>query len=133
VKDLRDYARNALEVAKEDLRRDKNLIPVALIVFEEEVSDFSLEFENAEEKMSVYGEIVRIAEQRAARAIITVNDAQLREPTTDVITECIYLSVSGPGIQTWSIAVPYKRADEIKFGAASESLGDMLNLLPGWP
>jgi hypothetical protein len=134
MKNLREYAKEALEVAKRDLRRDKYLIPVAFIVSEEEVLDFSLQFENAEEKLSVYSEIVRAANERGARAIITVNDANLGDPTTNAITECIYLSVSGPGMQTWSIAVPYKRDDDhIDFGTASETVGDMLNLLPGWP
>jgi hypothetical protein len=134
MKDLRECAKDALEVAKRDLRRDKYLIPLALIVSEQEVSDFSLQFENAEEKVSVYGELVRAAKERGARAIITVNDANLRDPTTNATTECIYLSVSGPGMQTWSIAVPYERdSDQIEFGTASETVGDMLNLLPGWP
>ena len=133
MKDLVSYAKKVLETAKEDLRRDKYLTPVVFVVSEDAISDFNGQFGNATEKLSAYSEIVRIAKERRADAIITVNDANLRDPATDTITECIYLSVSGPGIRTWSIAIPYKRNDDIEFGASSESLGDMLNLLPGWP
>jgi hypothetical protein len=144
---LRHYSLKALETAKEDLRRDKHLVPVAFVVTDNDVFDFSLDFEDAEQKASVYEELVQIATKKGARAIITINDAIVRNPersdsdlhggervTQEQTQECIYLAVSGPGIQTWTICLPYERnGSEIVFGNPSETLDDILNLLPGWP
>jgi hypothetical protein len=144
---LRQFALRALETAKEDLRRDKCLLPVAFIVTDDEVFDFNLEFEDAKQKASVYTELVELAKRKGARAIITLNDATVRNTvetarqisgtemsSANGVQECIFLTVSGPGIQTWSVSVPYLRAgDEIVFGNPSETTNDILNLLPGWP
>jgi hypothetical protein len=144
---IRDYAVKALETAKEDLRRDKYLIPVAFIVTDEEILDFNLQFEDAEQKASAYENLVQIAKQKSARAIITLNDAKLTDPVRGKASEaastwaddanekeCIYVTISGPSIQTWSVCLPYERRDdEIVFGEPIESMNDLLNLLPGWP
>jgi hypothetical protein len=147
--DLREYALKALDTAKEDLCRDKYLIPVAFIVTDEEVLDFNLQFEDAEQKILVYRELVDIANEKCARAIITLNDARVTDRTGGaggyaVYTptpsgrgeerECIYVTVSGPSIQTWTLCLPYERVgDKIVFGEPSETFNDLLNLLPGWP
>jgi hypothetical protein len=144
---LKHYALKAMETAKEDLRRDKHLLPVAFVVTNNDLFDFSLDFEDEEQKASVYAELVDIAKKKGARAIITINDATVRNPVkrsldphaggevnTRETQECIYLSVSGPHIQTWTICLPYERnGNEIVFGNPSETLDDILNLLPGWP
>ena len=144
---LKHYALKALETAKEDLRRDKHLVPVAFVVTDSDVFDFTLDFEDAEQKASVYAELVEIAKQKGGRAIITINDANVRNPvrsdsehrTNGKVSpretqECIYLAVSGPGIQTWTTCLPYERiGNEIVFGNQNETLDDILNLLPGWP
>jgi len=143
----KNYALKALEIAKEDLRRDKHLVPVAFVVTDNDVLDFSLDFEDAEQKASVYAELVEMAKQKGGRAIITINDANVRNParadsehhgsekvTPKEVQECIYLAVSGPSIQTWTICLPYERVgNEIVFGSPSETLDDILSLLPGWP
>ena len=131
------YALKALEVAKEDLSRDKYLIPVAFVVTDDEVLDFNLQFEDSEQKLSAYEKLVEVAKANNARAIITINDASIGEPpgtaTAESRKECIYLTVSGPDIQTWTVSVPYRRAQsEIVFDKAIESTNDILNLLPGW-
>lgn len=142
---LKECALKALETAKEDLCRDKYLIPVAFVVTDEEVFDFNLQFEDAEQKISVYRELVDIAKQKRARAIITLNDARVTQRTGGGYPlntpqeggeekECIYITVSGPSIQTWSLCLPYERVGEkIVFGEPNETLNDLLNLLPGWP
>jgi len=146
---LREYALKALETAKEDLRRDKYLIPVAFIVTEGEVFDFNLQFEDAEQKRSVYRELVGIAREKRAHAIITMSDAKVTDrggggggysvytPSSSEgggEIECIYVTVSGPSIQTWSLCLPYERVGaKIVFGEANETFNDLLNLLPGWP
>jgi NAD(P)-dependent dehydrogenase (short-subunit alcohol dehydrogenase family) len=144
---LKHFALKALETAKEDLRRDKHLVPVAFVVTDNDVFDFTLDFEDAEQKASVYAGLVETAKQKGGRAIITINDANIRNPprvgsehyasgkvTPNEVQECIYLGVSGPSFRTWTICLPYERVgNEIVFGNPSETLDDILNLLPGWP
>jgi hypothetical protein len=144
---LKEFALKSLETAEQDLRRDKYLIPVAFIVTDTEVHDYTLDFADAEQKASVYRELVEIAKQMSAHAIITINDANVTDDfqTTSQagsdgeaaqrrVRECIYLTVSGPAIRTWTICAPYDRKeDEIIFGVPSETTNDFLNLLSGWP
>jgi hypothetical protein len=145
--DLRNYALKALETAKEDLRRDEYLLPVAFVVTDDDVFDFNLQFEDANQKKSVYAELVELARQKAARAIITINDATVTSdleadsPGTaatraDRTTkqDCIFVTVSGPSIPTWSLSLPYASVDdEIVFGEPTETVNDILNLLSDWP
>jgi len=144
--ELKKYAIEALETAKEDLRRDGYLIPVAFIVTTNEVLDFNLEFEGEEQKASVYRELVKAARERGGTAIVTVNDARCGDPDYPLdgyypgkleiegATECIYVTISGPAITTWSLTVPYEyRDNQLIFGNTTESFDDELNLLPGWP
>jgi len=117
---LSDYALRALEKAKEDLRRDKYLLPVAFIATEDDVFDFNLQFEDAEQKRTVYDELVKLAKERTARAIITINDATLTNHSEGSSSDtamtradikspqhCIFVTVSGPSIRTCSISLPY--------------------------
>ena len=111
------------------------------------MSDFSVQFKDPNQKALVYSELVRIAKEKRADAIITINDAKLTNMvsarsggakqdlrTNEGTQDCIYLTVSGPAIRTWSVCLPYERAGyEIIWGDQSELLDDLLNLLPGWP
>jgi hypothetical protein len=143
---LKKYALDALETAKEDLCRDKYLIPVAFVVTDEEIFDFNLQFEDTGQKVSVYEELVKFAKENNARAIITINDAYMGEPkralenyypgklAAEKAPEYIYLTITGPAIPSWSVALPYVHVeDEIVFGTPDESLGDSIHFLPGWP
>jgi len=48
--------------------------------------------------------------------------------------EYIYLTISGPAIPSWNVALLYAHVeDEIVFGAPDESLDDSIHFLPGWP
>jgi hypothetical protein len=146
--ELKKYALKALETAKEDLCRDKYLIPVAFVVTDEEIFDFNLQFAGAGEKVSVYEELVKFAKENDARAIITINDALIGDKggpdalenyypgklAAEKAPEYIYLTISGPAIRTWSIALPYVHIEnEIVFGTPDESLGGSIHFLPGWP
>jgi hypothetical protein len=146
--ELKKYALDALETAKEDLCRDKYLIPVAFVVTDEETFDFNLQFEDAGQKASVYEELVKFAKENNARAIITINDAHIGDKggpealenyypgklAAEKAPEYIYLTISGPAFPTWSIALPYVHVEnEIVFGTPDESLGDSLHFLQGWP
>jgi hypothetical protein len=128
------------------LRRDTYLFPVAFIVTEDNVFDFNLQFEDAEQKRTVYDELVKLAKTRNARAIITINDATLTNHSegsssdtavtrADKIPQsCIFLTISGPSITTWSLSLPYvSMGNEVVFGNQTETVNDVLNLLPGWP
>lgn len=125
---IREIAFRALEQAKNDLSRDKHLIPIALVITEDEVLDFALTFENPEEKESAYSQLLAIAKEHRADAIVTVNDAKLSDTG-----DCLYLTLSGPKMPTQSISVAYESVGgEIVFGRQSETTGDHLRLLQGW-
>ena len=133
----KSFALKALDDAKNDLCRDKYLIPVAFIIKDDEVLDFTLQFEDHEQKLSVYSKLVELAKEKNARAIITINDAKLADSpgksNSKLPNECIFMTVSGPNISTWTVSVSYRReGDEIIFEKAIESQHDILNLLPGW-
>jgi hypothetical protein len=144
---IKQFALQALEQAREDLQRDKHLIPVAFICKEDEILDFTLRFEDEEQKRSVYSELIGLGKENNAYAIITINDAHWVDDSSDGFLEgyfqgklaaekargCIYLTVSGPSINTWSISVAYeRRGEQIVFGDQEETSGDRLNLLNGW-
>ena len=66
-----------------------------------------------------------------------INDTNVTDaPGTDnagLTNECIFMTVSGPNIQTWTVSVSYRReGSEIIFEKPIESQDDILNLLPGW-
>jgi hypothetical protein len=131
----KSYALKALNEAKKDLCRDKYLVPVAFIVTDDDVLDFNVQFEDREQKLSVYSKLVELAKGKNARAIITINDSKMTHSPDGARfpNECIFVTVSGPNIQTWTISVSYRReGSEIIFEKPIESHGDILNLLPGW-
>ncbi len=46
-----------------------------------------------------------------------------------LLNECIFMTVSGPNIQTWSVSVSYRReGSELIFEGPIESQHDILNL-----
>jgi hypothetical protein len=137
---IRQFALKALETARKDLARDKYLVPVAFIVTEDGIRDFTLDFGDNEQKMLAYSKLVEIAKQDKATAIITVNDANISKGEQNSaatnkqdLQECIFLTVSGPLFSPWSVCLPYDRlGTRIVFGQPDETSGDFLNLLPGW-
>jgi hypothetical protein len=143
--DLKHCAKEALETAKTDLCRDGYLDPVAFIVTGHGILDFNLDYGDEEQKASAYSNLVEVARKQAGTAIITVNDARCGEEGSlegyypgkleiEGAPECIYITVSGPAIRTWSISVPYsRRGDQFVFENPIEEFDDALNFLPGWP
>ena len=143
---LRTYAFDLIEQAKQNLRQDGCLFPVAFIVTPETILVSGVRFETPEEKQEAYQAVIEAARQHLALAIITLNDAHYGRPApgqtashvpgrlaAEGAPECIFLSVSGPDITTWSVTVPYKRpADGIAFEPPEEFEGGDFNLLPGW-
>lgn len=124
----------AFKEAKADFLRDKHLIAVAYVVSGAEILDFNLTFEGKEQKESAYAELVKIAKEKNADAIITINDARSAHGESQEARECLYLSISGPNLSTWSRCLFYeRRGQEIVFEEEVDSENDILNLLPGWP
>ena len=132
----KECALKALETAKQDLRRDMYLIPVAFVITDGEILDFTLDFGDADQKASVYAQLVELAKAKGGRAIITVNEATVTDETGAEKTaqDGIYVTASGPEMETWSLSLPYtKVGNQINFGQPSETSNDFLNLLRGWP
>lgn len=145
--DLREYVSLLLEQAKQNLKQDGYLVPVAFIVTAEQILLVPVAFEGPEEKTQAYGKVVEVAREHNALAIVTLNDARYSTDTSqesveayypgklaaERAPECISITVSGPAITTWALTVPYERTQEgIVFGQAKESSGGKLHLLPGW-
>jgi hypothetical protein len=143
--DLKEYAYKVLEIAQENLRNDGYLVPVAFLVTpEQELEVMELLFEGEEQKQQAYTELVRTAREHQAMAILTLNDARYVPHPSGRYTrpgqleeegapECILITISGPGIESWDIISPYTRADEgIVFGETQEHLGGEINLLGDW-
>jgi hypothetical protein len=133
--DLKEFALGVLEIAKENLQRDGELIPAAFAITASHIHCYSVSFADHDEKSGVYANLVAAAKNDGAAALITCNDALWSNNAgpeyvegyypgklvVDGANECIMLTVSGPGIQTWSAQIPYQRMDGgIEFGDAVE-------------
>ena len=146
---LREFAQRVLEIAKQNLQADGCLIPIAFIVGPEGTELVQLSFQNHEEKECEYQELVRLAHEKNASAIVTVNDAYYAHRPNDLqeyvegyypgrladegSPECIMLTLSGPAFATWEVRVPYERTKEgIVFGAHKETTGGDFPFLEGW-
>ena len=145
--DLKQFVRQVLDVAKENLSRDGFLIPVAFLVTPEGIFAVPVQFENPEQKERAYREVVEEAKRRMALAIVTLNDARYSanagketlegyyqgKLAEERAPECIVMTVSGPGVASWNLTLPYQRAEEgIVFGEVQENDEVQINLLAGW-
>ena len=145
--ELREFASGVLEIAKENLRRDHELVSTAFAISASRIDCYSVAFSDHEEKAAMYATLIATARRDGATALITCNDAfwSNKAAAEDVESyfpgklaaedaeECIMLAITGPAIQTWIIEVPYDRAgDKIKFGPAREEIGGEVGFLDGW-
>lgn len=145
--ELKDFALNLLEIAKENLQRDRELLSTAFLVTPDELQCYSITFHDHDEKAAAYDQLVKAAKAAKADALITCNDAYWKDKAdrnyvegyypgklaAEGGKECIMLTVSGPLIETWCLEVPYERSKQgIQFGAAVESLGEDLGFLMNW-
>ena len=145
--DLREFAGQILDMAKQNLCNDGCLLPVAFVVIGEEVLAAPIVFKNQEEKERAYRDLVETARAHQALAIVTLNDAHYRpDPSGETravyypgklaaegAAECILLTISGPGIASWEVRIPYQRGtDGFTFSEAEESNSIQLNLLGDW-
>lgn len=145
--DLREFALGVLNVAKENLLQDGELIGTAFVISNDSIQCASMEFGDHDEKARLYDALVQYARGLDAIALVTCSDAYMRDKfgpddvaayypgklAVEGARECIILTVSGPGIRTWSLEVPYQRTTaEIRFGQLVEEFGGELGLLEGW-
>ena len=145
--DLREFAGQILDMAKENLRNDGCLLPVAFVVTGEQVLAAPIVFQTQEEKEDAYRLLVESARAHQALAIVTLNDAHYRSDpggqtravyypgklAAEGAAECILLTISGPGIASWEVRIPYQRGTEgLAFGETEESNDIQLNLLGDW-
>jgi hypothetical protein len=145
--ELREFATGVLEIAKENLQRDHELISTAFAVTPSQIHCYSVSFSDHEEKAGIYLNLIEAAKRDGATALITCNDAFLSKKASpddlesyypgklaaEGAKECIMLAISGPAIQTWIVEVPYDRQGaKIEFGRAREEIGGSLGFLEGW-
>ena len=145
--DLKEFALGVLDIAKENLQRDHELVSTAFAITGSHIHCYSISFPDHYAKTLVYSKLIEAARQQEATALITCNDAFMGEKAgPDAIEayypgklaaenakECIMLVVSGPAIKTWTAEIPYVRQDErIEFGDMREELDGEVGFLEGW-
>jgi hypothetical protein len=149
--DFRTFALQGLERAKENLRNDGFLTPVAFLVTGEDIRCYGIWFQGWQQKDAVYSSLIDVARSLNARAIITINDCYAKTPAPEDVSghfanykwgdlvadhdyEEITMTVTGPDIPTWIVHVPYGReGKELNFGELHEQNGGDVGLLEGWP
>jgi hypothetical protein len=146
--DLKALAYEFLHEAQDSLKTDGYLNPTAIVITPDENLIFDIEFETEEERDEIYSEMMDVAQQKNAGAIITVNDVYSDDSGTpvrlrgqgwgalaDSATEAIQITLSGSGFETWSLVCPYFRREErIVFHPAHEARnpGGEVELLGDW-
>lgn len=147
--DLKALAYEFLHEAQQSLQSDGYLNPTAVVITPDENLIFDIEFETEEERDEIYAEMMEVAQERNASAIVTVNDAYTDDaPGAPVqlqgqgwgalagsATEAIMITISGSGFETWSLVCPYfRREDRIIFHPAREmrNPGGEVELLGDW-
>jgi hypothetical protein len=147
--DLKALAYEFLHEAQQSLQNEAYLNPAAVVITPEENLIFDIEFETEEERDEIYAEMMEVAQEKNAGAIITVNDvypddapgmsAQLQGGGWGALaespTEAILVTVSGGGFETWSLIAPYFRRDgQIIFHPVKEmrNPGGEVELLGDW-
>ena len=146
--DLKALAYELLHEAQQSLQSEGHLNPVAVVITPNENLIFDLEFESEEEREELYAEMMDVAREKNAAAIVTVNDVYLDdsgEPArlhgegwgtlAESAKEAIIVTVSGGGFETWSLAGPYfPRGDQIVFQPSREASNPAgeVDLLGDW-
>jgi len=146
--DLKALAYELLHEAQQSLQEQGHLNPVAVVITPLENLIFDVEFENEEEREEVYAEMMDVAREKNATAIITVNDVYLDDSGTrprlegqgwgslsESAHDAIMVTVSGGGFETWSVMTLYfSRGEQLLFQPARESPnpGGEVDLLGDW-
>jgi hypothetical protein len=146
--DLKALAHELLHEAQQSLQDEGHLNPSAVVITPEENLIFDLEFESDDEREEIYAEMIEVAKDQNASAIITVNDIYLDDSGSPVrlegdgweslaasAMEAVIVTVSGSGFETWSLVSPYfRRGEQIVFQPPRETRnpGGEVELLGDW-
>jgi hypothetical protein len=146
--DLKALAYELLHEAQQSLQLEGHLNPVAVVIAPSENLIFDIEFEGDDEREDIYAEMMDVAKEQNALAIVTVNDVYLDdsgEPAqlhgegwgdlAESAKEAIVITVSGSGFETWSLVCAYfRRGEQIVFQPSREALnpGGEVDLLGDW-
>ena len=147
--DLKALAYEFLHEAQQSLQSDGYLNPTAVVITPDENLIFDIEFETEEERDEIYAEMMEVAQQRNASAILTVNDVYSDDAPGmpvqlegsgwgalgDATAEAVIITVSGSGFETWSLLCSYFRREErVIFHPAQEmrNPGGEVELLGDW-
>jgi hypothetical protein len=144
--DAREFASGILDRAKENLRHDGYVQAAVFIVTANEVQCYSVAFSGYEEKEATYNEVVKKAHELNANLIITLNDAFLGDKdkyetgnyewgqvAADPKGECIFVSISGPGLENWTLEMEYRRQPSgVSFSSPVEERKSSVGFLGNW-
>jgi hypothetical protein len=147
--DLKALAYELLGEARSLLQNQGYLNPAAVVITPSENLIFDLEFETDDEREELYAEMMDVARQKNASAILTVNDVYLNEEAAARVQlqgegwgklaesahEALVVTISGSGFETWSLVSPYHQRDEqVVFEPPRETPdpGGELALLGDW-
>ena len=146
--DLKTLAYELLHEAQKSLQDQGHLNPVAVVITPSENLILDVEFESDEEREEIYSEIMEVAQEKNASAILTINDVYLDDSGTPPVLqgegwaelaesarEAILVTVSGGGFETWSLVSPYfARAEHFIFQPSREAPnpGGEVDLLGDW-
>ena len=147
--DLKTLAYELLGEARSLLKNQGYVNPAAVVITPSENLIFDLEFEADDEREELYAEMMDVARQKNASAILTINDVFLNDETAarvqlhgegwgklaEAAHEALVVTVSGSGFETWSLVTPYyQRDDQVVFEPARETPdpGGELALLGDW-
>jgi hypothetical protein len=147
--DLKRYALSLLDLSKQFLLEDGDLDPVAFIITADDQLLRPLDLEDEGAKLESCKKIVDEARRRKALAIVTVFLARSKDfEKGDFVQEayswgeiqdadserCILVTLSGPGIKNWAVALPFGRDNgKIAFRKQAEFTdGVDLGFFPGW-
>lgn len=145
---LKSLAHELLHEAQQELLEEGHLASTAVVITPHENLIFDIEFEGDEEREEIYSEMIDVAMEKNALAIITVNDMYLDDSEQaltlqgpgwgelgNAAREAIMITVSGSGFDTWTLMSPYfRRADQPVFQPAQEKRdpGAEVELLGDW-
>jgi hypothetical protein len=147
--DLKALAYELLGEARSLLQNQGYVNPAAVVITPSENLIFDLEFETDDEREELYAEMMDVAKEKNASAILTVNDVYVNDEATarvqlkgegwgelaEAAHEALVVTVSGSGFETWSLVSPYyQREEQVIFEPARETPdpGGELALLGDW-
>jgi hypothetical protein len=113
--DIKQFARDLLKAAIEDLKRFGQVPPTAYVVSRNEICCMTVDLEERE-KREMYSRIVEFAREKNAETIVTVNDAFWVDRENYVPgrlradgSEAICVTITGPSYPGWAIKANYER------------------------